>query len=242
MVTGGAKGIGRAIVEKFIESPDNSVIVIDKEKTEFIDSLLKGEGERFYYFKHDIADRSGLASVLGKIKDMHKINGIVNNAAEIYFENWKDFKMETWDRTMDVNLSAPLQIVHSLTNSLEKNASIVNIASTDGFYAAFDSIAYAVSKAALMSLTKSLAAVLGDKKVRVNAIAPGWVETEMTKDTMPAATTEINPLHRNAKAKEIADVVWYLLSEKSSFINGQTIVVDGGLTTIDYTIFREFNK
>ncbi len=87
-----------------------------------------------------------------------------------------------------------------------------------------------------------MAVALSDRNIRVNAVAPGWVETEMTKDTMPAESTEITPLHRNAQPEEVANVVDFLLSEKASFINGQTITVDGGLTIVDYTLYRESQK
>ena len=109
----------------------------------------------------------------------------------------------------------------------------------DGFVAAYDTIAYAASKAALISITKSLAAVLGEKGIRVNAIAPGWVETEMTAGTLPEEATYMTPLKRNAKAQDIADLVSYLISDKASFITGETIVVDGGLTIVDYTLKKE---
>ncbi len=242
LVTGGAQGIGQAIVQKLLIDPDTAIIVIDKQQTKFIDDTLKNEATRVFFYKQDIAERNGLSQVLNQIKDKYQIDGIVNNAGEVYFEKWNELKLETWDRTLAVNVTAPLHIVHALSEKLTLNAAIVNIASVDGLCAAFDTIAYAASKAALINLTKSLAAVLSDKNIRVNAVAPGWVETEMTKDTMPPESIELTPLHRNAQPQEVANVVEFLLSDKASFINGQTIIIDGGLTIVDYTLFKESKK
>lgn len=242
LITGGAQGIGRAIVEKYIDEENTSIIVIDKQQTQFIVDCLKKHPDTFFFYLQDIADRNYLGHVLAEIKAKYALDFIVNNAGEVYLEDWNTFKIETWDRTIAVNSTGPLYIVHSLKDVLNNGASIVNIASVDGLCAAYNTIAYAASKAALISITKSLAANLGSQDIRVNAIAPGWVETEMTKGTLPDESREITPLHRNAQAYEIANVTEFLLSDKSSFITGETIVVDGGLTIVDYTLFKESQK
>jgi len=241
LITGGAQGIGQATVELLLTNPDVALIVIDKQRTDFIDNCLAQYADRFSYYLQDIAERENLSEVLKEIAQ-RRLNGIVNVAGEVYLEKWDEMKLATWDRTLAVNLTAPLQIVHELRNALESNASIVNIASTDGTCAGIVTIAYAASKAGLMNLTKSLGAVLGEKGIRVNAIAPGWVETKMTEGTLPDESIELTPLKRNAKAQEVANLVEYLLSEKSSFISGETIAIDGGLSTIDYTIFKEVQR
>jgi 3-oxoacyl-[acyl-carrier protein] reductase len=241
LVTGGAQGIGRSIVETLLQDDSCHVIVIDKQQTRFIEECIQKYNQRFSFFLQDIADSANLLKVLASLKDL-QIHGIVNNAGEVYFEEWEKLTMETWDRTLSVNVRAPLQIVHTLRDSLTKGSSIVNISSIDGVRAAYTTIPYAVSKAALSNLTMSLATLLGKQGVRVNAIAPGWVETEMTKDTLPNEASWITPLGRNAKASDIASVVEFLLSPKSSFITGQTITVDGGLTVVDYTLKVESER
>jgi 3-oxoacyl-[acyl-carrier protein] reductase len=238
LITGGAQGIGQVIVEKLL-SANNALIVIDKQRTKFIESCVSNEHFTFYH--QDIADREGLAKVLAKISKT-ELDGIVNNAGEVYLEKWDELSLDTWDRTLAVNLTAPLQIVHELRNALKRNAAVVNIASVDGTCAAFDTFAYAASKAGLMNLTKSMAAVMGSRGVRVNAVAPGWVETEMTKDTMPAESADLTPLGRNAKPSDVSNVVEFLLSESAGFIDGETITVDGGLTIIDFTLFKEAGR
>ncbi len=238
IITGGAQGIGRAIVELLLTERDSLVIVIDKQSTAFIESCLAQSPERFSFHLQDIAERGPLRGVL-KVIGKEPVDAIVNNAGEVYLEKWDSLQMATWDRTLAVNVTAPLQIVHELRASLAQGASIVNIASTDGYSAAFDTIAYAASKAALMNLTKSLAAVLGEQGARVNAIAPGWVETEMTKDTLPVESVAMTPLRRNASALDVAQLVRFLLSDKAAFINGETVTIDGGLGVVDYTIKKE---
>lgn len=238
LVTGAAQGIGRAITKLLLKDVANKLIVIDKQKTEFIEDCEGEYAQRFNFFQQDLAQRSGLAKILTEISKQ-PLDGIVNNAGEVYLEKWDELDMATWDRTLAVNLGAPLQIVHSLRNVLRKDSSVVNIASTDGQCAAFDTVAYAASKAGLINLTQSMAAILGPKGIRVNAIAPGWVETDMTEETLPEEAAWMTPLGRNAKASDVADAVDFLLSERSSFISGQTINVDGGLTIVDYTLKKE---
>ena len=99
-----------------------------------------------------------------------------------------------------------------------------------------------LAKAALETSVKYLAVDLGDRNIRVNAIAPGWVETEMTADTMPDESKELTPLKRNAKPEEVASVASFLLSDQSSFVSGTTITVDGGLTVVDYTLYKESER
>ncbi len=232
LITGAAQGIGRAIAETLMAEGHAKLFVIDKEETDFIKN---NRGESFVFYQQDIAERDGLSQVLAELSSQ-KFDAIINDAGEVYLEKWDEPQMSTWDRTLAVNVTAPLHIVHTLRNSLNPEASIVNIASVDGTMAAYDTIAYAASKAALINLTKSLAANLGPKNIRVNAVAPGWVETEMTKDTMPDESTYMTPLGRNASAQDIANVVDFLVSDKSSFVSGEVITVDGGLTVVDYTL------
>jgi 3-oxoacyl-[acyl-carrier protein] reductase len=237
LITGAAQGIGRSIADTL--KNENHLYVIDKQQTEYITENSKSDS--FDFFLQDLADAGGLERVINQLKDV-EFDAIINNAGEVYLEKWDELKMETWNRTLDVNVTAPLQLIHGLRSNLKSDAAVVNIASVDGQCAAFDTIAYAASKAAIMNLTKSLAAVLGEKGVRVNAVAPGWVETEMTADTLPKEATDMTPLKRNAQAQDVANVVTFLISDKAGFISGETIVVDGGLTVVDYTLKLESGR
>ena len=240
LVTGATRGIGREITEILI-SEGCKVYGAYKESDDIASEMVSKFGENIEVFKTDLADRAKVKDLVEAFKDV-KFDGIVNDAGVAYLTKWDDFDFNEWDKTIAINLTAPLMLVHGLRNNLKDDASVVNVASVDGFCAAFDTIAYAASKAGLISVTKSLAAILGPRGIRVNAVAPGWVETEMTKDTMPDESKEITPLKRNAKPEEVAKVVSFLLSDKASFVSGETIRIDGGLTVVDYTLYKESNR
>lgn len=237
LVTGATRGIGRAITEKLL-SEDYKVYGVYKESTEQANELAEKYGDRITLLQANLSDADQVAQLINQLKDV-QLDGIVNNAGIVYLTKWDELNFDEWNETLATNLTAPLKLVHGLRANLTSGSSIVNIASVDGYVSAFDTIAYAASKAALINLTKSLAAVLGPRNIRVNAVAPGWVETEMTADTMPDESKELTPLKRNAKPEEVANVVNFLLSNQASFVSGETITVDGGLTVVDYTLYKE---
>ena len=240
LVTGGTRGIGRAITEKLL-SEGHKVFVVYKENAKQANELTEKYGDQVVILKANLADKEQVSQLIENLKDI-QFDGIVNNAGIVYLTKWEDFNLDEWEETLTVNLTAPVKLVHGLRNNLKDGGAVVNIASVDGFCAAFDTVAYGASKAALISVTKSLAAILGSRGIRVNAIAPGWVETEMTADTMPDESKELTPLKRNAKPEEVANVASFLLSEQSSFVSGTTITVDGGLTVVDYTLYKESER
>ena len=240
LVTGGTRGIGRAITEKLL-SEGHKVFVVYKENAKQANELTEKYGDQVVILKANLADKEQVSQLIENLKDI-QFDGIVNNAGIVYLTKWEDFNFDEWEETLAVNLTAPIKLVHGLRNNLKDGGAVVNIASVDGFCAAFDTVAYAASKAALISVTKSLAAILGSRGIRVNAIAPGWVETEMTADTMPDESKELTPLKRNAKPEEVANVASFLLSEQSSFVSGTTVTVDGGLTVVDYTLYKESER
>lgn len=240
LVTGATRGIGRAITEKLL-AEGHTVYGVYKESSKQADTLQKKHGDKVKLFQADLAKAEQITHLIEQLKDV-RFDGIVNNAGVVYLTEWDKLNFDEWDETLAVNLTAPLKLVHGLRDNLQDGSTVVNIASVDGFCAAFDTVAYAASKAGLISLTKSLAAILGSRNIRVNAVAPGWVETEMTADTMPDESKELTPLKRNAKPEEVANVVSFLLSDQSSFVSGTTITVDGGLTVVDYTLYKESNR
>lgn len=240
LVTGATRGIGRAITEKLL-TEGHRVYAVYKESADQANSLAEKHGDNVVTLQANLADGEHIKRLLEQLKDV-ELDGIVNNAGIVYLTKWDELNFDEWDETLAVNLTAPVKLVHGLRDNLKNGATVVNIASVDGYVAAFDTIAYAASKAALISATKSLAAVLGTRNIRVNAIAPGWVETEMTAESMPDESKELTPLKRNAQPEEVANVASFLLSDQSSFVSGTTITVDGGLTVVDYTLFKESER
>jgi len=240
LITGATRGIGRAITDKLL-SEGHTIYGVYKESSSQADEMTSKHGDKFKSIRADLAKPDDTKQLLEQLKDV-QLDGIVNNAGIVYLTKWDELNFDEWDETLAVNLTAPLKLVHGFRNNLKDGSTVVNIASVDGFCAAFDTIAYAASKAGLISLTKSLAAILGSRNIRVNAVAPGWVETEMTADTMPDESKELTPLKRNAKSEEVASVVSFLMSDQASFVSGTTVTVDGGLTTVDYTLYKEANR
>lgn len=239
LVTGATRGIGRAITEKML-SEGSTVYGVYKESGKQADELSSKYGDKIQLIQADVGQNEHVAELIEQLKHT-QLDGIVNNAGVVHLAKWDELDFDEWEETLAVNLTAPLKLVHGLRSNLKDGSAVVNIASVDGFCAGYDTVAYAASKAGLISVTKSLAAILGGRNIRVNAVAPGWVETEMTADSMPDESKELTPLKRNAKPEEIADVVSFLLPEQSSFISGTTITVDGGLTVVDYTLYKEAN-
>lgn len=240
LVTGATRGIGRAIAERLL-SEGHTVYGVYKESNSHAGQLTKKYGKQVHLIQANLANKNEVDAAIKQLTKF-RFDGIVNNAGIVYLTQWEDLDFQEWEETLTVNLTVPVKIVHGLKDSINDGAAIVNIASVDGFCAAYDTIAYAASKAGLMNVTKSLAAVLGPRNIRVNAIAPGWVETEMTAYSMPDESKELTPLQRNAQPDEIAKVASFLLSEQSSFVSGTTITVDGGLTAVDYTLYKEAER
>jgi NAD(P)-dependent dehydrogenase (short-subunit alcohol dehydrogenase family) len=155
-------------------------------------------------------------------------------------EDPDNFDHDTWERSLAVNLTAPNYLVRELQSRLEEGASIVTITSTEGFIGSFGASAYAATKAAIHNLTKTWANTLGKRNIRANAVAAGWIGGVMDTDEVFNMSRTITPLGRLGSPEEVAEVVAFLVSKNSSFINGATIVVDGGYTGVDTISKHEF--
>jgi 3-oxoacyl-[acyl-carrier protein] reductase len=236
IVTGVSRGIGKEICRQLV-GEEFKVYGTYNTGIDQAESLKEELGDRVELYQVNFADRQQTISFINKIKSI-TFQAIVHNAAMLEFEEFQDFDLDIWDRTLEVNLTTTLLLAQGLQSSICNGGSIVSIGSTDGLTGTFASISYAVSKAALINLTKSLSNNFGSRNIRVNSIAPGWIDTDMsTKASMTAAS--LTPLARNGQPAEIAKVVSFLISDAASFITGTTIVVDGGYTNVDYILLKE---
>lgn len=235
VVTGASAGIGRAIAIQLAKAGYEVHGVFNASK-----AAAESLGKEFGIIFHQ-ADLSGREQTLKLAEELSslEIHALVNDAGVWAADNLEDMSYENWDRTLEVNLTAPLILSLALSGSIQKNGSIINIASTDGFMGAFDGLSYSASKAALINITKSLSIHFGPKGVRVNAVAPGWIDTAMVADVPAQTSQELTPLGRNGKPEEVAGVVEFLISGKASYISGETINVDGGLINVDYVLKKE---
>jgi NAD(P)-dependent dehydrogenase (short-subunit alcohol dehydrogenase family) len=235
-VTGISKGIGKSICIQLIKEGYfvYGTYNTDADSAKKLEIKYKG---KLITYQLDLNNRAQTLDLLDRLK-VNKFDVVVNNAGTIIFEDFDNYDFSIWDKTLEVNLSSALIITMTLSKNMKKGGSIINVSSTDGMTGSFASMAYAASKSALINITKSLGNNLGTRGVRVNSIAPGWINTGMSTDESYEAV-KLTPLGRNGKPEEIADIVSFLICDKSSFINGTTIVADGGYTNVDYIMKME---
>ena len=234
LVTGGARGIGRAIAERLAEGGWKVVATYNTGLDQGRE-LARTHGVEIRHV--DLADRAQSLDFARRISEEFSFDGLVNNAGILEKEPLGEMTLDAWDRTFEVNVTAPLILAQTIGPHMSPGASIVNIASTDAHIGSFRSFAYSASKAALVSVTRSLANVLGPRGVRVNAVSPGWVDSGILTESYEAAS--LTPLGRNGSPLDIARTVAFLLSDDASFITGTSIVADGGYTGVDYFMHKE---
>lgn len=234
VITGGARGIGLAIAQRF-HKENYQVIILDRDKEGLQTCKTQLQGKRRYaFFLCDVANSKQVAAVFTKIKDRFtQIDALVNNAGIAVFKEAEDLSFQEWSDVLAVNLNGVFLCSQAaLPALLIAKGSIVNIASISGVRASTLRMAYGTSKAALMHLTKQQAVEYGNKGVRSNAVAPGPVETEMAKLVHSAdirtSYKDAIPLARYGSVEEIANAVYFLCSSEASYINGQILAVDGG--------------
>jgi NAD(P)-dependent dehydrogenase (short-subunit alcohol dehydrogenase family) len=183
----------------------------------------------------DLAAGDGVQRLLEQLPE-GRLDALVNNAGIAREEPLDRFDVEIWQRTFAINLMAPVALTRALEDRLVDGA-VVNVASTDARVGSYSSAAYAASKAALVSATRSLANLLSRSRIRVNSVSPGWIDTQMT--TLPELAAEVAPMQRIGRPEEIADAVAWLLGPQSSFVTGSDIVVDGGFGNVEPVLRRE---
>ncbi len=237
LITGISSGIGKATCELLVKEGYFVYGTYNSNKKEA--ESLKSKLDSIEIFQVDFSNRKNTLDFIDKIKKI-KFFALVNNAAIFEDIDFDKFDISLWDETFEVNLNAPLILSNSLKDNFEKDGSIVNISSTDGMVGSISGIAYSASKAAVINLTQSLANVFSDKRVRVNAIAPGWIGTGM--NSPPELLKEakwMSQMGRLGEYKEMANIVSFLISKRASYVNGTTIVADGGDTCINYVLKKE---
>jgi NAD(P)-dependent dehydrogenase (short-subunit alcohol dehydrogenase family) len=241
LVIGANGGIGNQLVKSLLQS-GSTVVGTYHINTDQVDRL-KSE-PHFNLQQLDLTDIESIKRVTALIKEQYSsLSAVVNCAGIVEFEGEEiSTDIEIWQKTMAVNLTGNFLLGKLLYPLLEENGRLVMIGSTDAYFGGAITSAYAASKSGIDSLVKSFSLLFIDKKIRVNAIAPGWVLTPMSeangKDFLDQVAA-INPLSRNASPKDISDAIQFLLSDSSSYINGQIIKVDGGYTNQDPTLLLE---
>lgn len=235
IVTGSASGIGKAIAEKFIN--EGAKVIFSDIKGD--DSLISEFGEEALFFKCDVSKSEEVENLINKaIEHFGKLDIMVNNAGIGGLGGIIDVTDENWDKTISINLSGTMFGMRAAAKAMrtkEIKGSIINLSSILGKVGFNGAIAYCAAKGGVVQLTRAGALDLSPYHIRVNAVAPGFIETNMTKDIL--VQKEFNdlvisstPLGYVGNTKDIANAAVYLASDESSYVTGSVIYVDGGWT------------
>ena len=237
LVTGAARGIGKAIALKFAEEGADVAftdLVINEAAEETV-SEIAAYGHKVKAYASNAAKFDETQAVVEQIvQDFGRIDILVNNAGITKDGLVMRMSEEQWDAVIAVNLKSAFNFIHAVVPQMarQKSGSIINMASIAGQMGNPGQVNYASSKAGLIAMAKSVAKEMGSRGIRANAIAPGYVITEMT-NALPEAVREEYikniPLKRGATVEEIANTALYLASDLSSYVTGQVIAVNGGL-------------
>lgn len=237
LVTGSSRGLGRSIAVKFAKEGANVIINYknSKQEAELLVNILSTYGQSCMCIRADVGNEEAVKDMIDKVIQKYgKIDVLVNNAGIAIDADFSDRKITDWKETLDTNLIGVFLCSKYAGQYMKerKNGKIINVSSTNGIDTTYPySIDYDASKAALINLTKNLAIEFAPY-INVNAVAPGWIDTEMNSDLPRGYMREEKNkilLKRFAEPEEIAEVILFLASNKARYIDGETIRVDGGL-------------
>ncbi|MAR92907.1 MAG: 3-oxoacyl-ACP reductase [Pseudomonadales bacterium] len=236
LVTGASRGIGRAIAESLIQQGALVVGTATSESgAEHITAYIQATGNQGRGYCLNVTDPASIDSVLGQIQAAYGAPQILVNNAGITRDNLMlRMKQEEWDQVIDTNLSSVFRMSKACLKGMAKSrwGRIVNISSVVGLMGNAGQANYSAAKAGLEGFTRSLAREMGSRGITVNSVAPGFIDTDMTRD-LPEANKEAMigqiPLGRLGAPQEVAAVVAFLAGEESGYITGATIPVNGGM-------------
>jgi len=241
LVTGASRGLGASIVRAYAEAgADVALVARNTEGLEVVAEQVRGMGRRAAVISADLADASSAAEIIqGTIAALGKLDIVVNNAgiSPIYKPSI-EVTQDEWDAIFAVNVSAPFRVSQAAARAMiaaGNGGAIIQMASVAGMIATPRMIAYGAAKAALLQISRTLAVEWANKGIRVNAIAPGYIATDLTAGIMSVpryfdGIRAATPLGRFGEPDEIAGIAVYLASAASSFATGQTFIVDGGIS------------
>ncbi len=238
LVTGGSRGIGRATSLALAAAGARVIVnyVKSKEKAEAVVAEIAAAGGHAEAFKADVSKPDEVETLFNHIRDSYKkLDILVNNVGIIKDTLLAGMPIKEWDRVMDVNLRSAFLCMRAAVELMmaEHSGTVINISSTSAIMGGRGQTNYASSKGGLISLTRASAVELAGKGIRVNAVLPGMVVTDMSGRIRKRAGDELLkriPQGRFGEPQEVADLVVFLASDRASYITGQSLVIDGGLS------------
>ncbi len=236
LITGAAAGIGKACARRCLaEGAAVALADVDERALEETTAELANSGKTFAT-AFDVADGEGVrAGVALAEAALGGLDGVVNNAGVVFHHRFEDMDWKEWNRTLAVNLTGAMLVSRAALSALRASAhaAIVNVASGAGLRPIPQSLAYCASKGGLVMATRALAEELAEHGIRVNAVCPGPIDTEMFRRSLGgaeslAAVKARNALHRVGQPGDVASAIVFLLSAEASFITGSALAVEGG--------------
>ncbi len=239
LITGASKGIGRAIALRYAEEGSNVAFTYlsSVEKGQALEDELAAFGIKAKGYQSDAADFKSAEELVNKVvTEFGALDILINNAGITRDNLLMRMSEESWDAVINVNLKSCFNTVKAATRTMMKAraGSIINITSVVGIKGNAGQSNYAASKAGIIGFTKSIALELGSRNIRCNALAPGFIETEMTgvlDEKTVQSWRDAIPMKRGGQPKEVANVCVFLGSDLSSYVSGQVLQVDGGMLT-----------
>ncbi|NQT23606.1 MAG: 3-oxoacyl-[acyl-carrier-protein] reductase [Candidatus Omnitrophica bacterium] len=237
-ITGGARGIGLSIARKFAEvGSDIAICDVNEKSLDEAASALKASGRQVMTGKIDVTKFEEVQSFIQKILDkFERIDILINNAGITRDGLLVRMSESDWDAVLDVNLKGTFNCTKAVSKPMmkQRGGKIVSIASIIGITGNPGQANYAASKGGIIAFTKSIAKELASRNINVNAIAPGFIETDMTlklSEDLKNSMLKMIPLGKFGKTEDVANLALFLVSNDSAYITGQVIQVDGGMVT-----------
>lgn len=237
LVTGGGRGIGRGIVERFLE--EGACVAVMQRSG--LDEEL-GQHPRVAGIQADLTDPEAISRGVDEAAErLGGIDIVVNNAGVMFERSPSEIRLSEWQLMAAVNLQAPLLIVQAALRYLPAGGSIINIGSIEGLGANPQHAAYCATKAGVHGMTRALAVDLGASGIRCNAIAPGWIDSDLSEEYLnshadPVAAREelerLHPIGRTGRPADVGSLAVFLASERAAFLTGEIITLDGGRTAM----------
>ncbi|HZX74497.1 MAG TPA: 3-oxoacyl-[acyl-carrier-protein] reductase [Cyclobacteriaceae bacterium] len=239
LITGASKGIGRAIAIRYAEEGANVAFTYlsSVEQGQALEAELISKGVKAKGYRSDASDFAQADKLINDVvADFGSLDILVNNAGITQDTLLLRMTEEMWDKVIDTNLKSCFNTVKAVAKPMmkQKVGSIINMTSVVGLKGNAGQANYAASKAGIIGFTKSIALELGSRNIRSNAVAPGFIETEMTDKLDPKTVQswrDAIPMKRGGKPEDVAQVCVFLGSDMSAYITGQVIQVDGGMLT-----------